>query len=214
MTRRIETQKPRYVLIIEDNVHHAELMTELLDRHFAPVIIHTVDTFADGMDFLAQSTYDLILSTAFIGSDAIADRIKDFVALAGGAPLIITAGRGDEALAARLTRKGASEYLVKTPETLDRLADVIKKQLRKAKRRAEAHPLAPAARAPLPGSSDLRREMEKFREEVKDAFNASNRTSLTSDTSPRRNRRNEVLSHHFLTVNPLFGPLTGLHTIL
>ena len=52
MPKAAQAQKPRYVLIIEDNVHHAELLTELLDRHFAPVIIHTVDSFSDGMEFL------------------------------------------------------------------------------------------------------------------------------------------------------------------
>ncbi len=173
MSKTAPAQKPRYVLIIEDNVHHAELLTELLDRHFAPVIIHTVDTYPDGMDFLAQSTYDLILSTAFIGNDAIVDRVRDFIALAAGTPLIVIAGRGDESLAARLSRKGVAEYLVKTPETLDRLAEVIKKQLRKAKRRTEAHHPPPAARAPLPRSNDLRREMEKFREEVKETFSSA-----------------------------------------
>lgn len=173
MQKTAPAQKPRYILIIEDNVHHAELLTELLDRHFAPVIIHTVDTYADGMDFLTQSSYDLILSTAFIGSDAIVDRIGDFISLAAGTPLMVIAGRGDEALAARLSRHGVAEYLVKTPETLDLLADVIKKQLQKSKRRAGIHPSTPATHTTLPRSNDLKREMEKFREEVKDTFSSA-----------------------------------------
>ena len=28
-------KRPRYVLIIEDNVHHAELLTEMLDKFIA-----------------------------------------------------------------------------------------------------------------------------------------------------------------------------------
>ena len=64
--RKAALKRPRYVLIIEDNVHHAELLTEVLDRHFAPVIIHTVDTIEDGIEFAGQTAYDLIITGGVI----------------------------------------------------------------------------------------------------------------------------------------------------
>ncbi len=105
MNQRINN-RPRYVLIIEENVHHAELLTEILDRHFAPVIIHTVDGFGDGMEFLSQSTYDLVLTAGFIGEESVVDCVKDLVALSRGTPVIVITGRGDESFAAKLSEFG------------------------------------------------------------------------------------------------------------
>jgi FixJ family two-component response regulator len=94
-------KRPSYVLIMEDNPSHAELLTEVLDRHFSPIIIHTVDTIK-----------------------AIRRRFKDI-------PLIVVTGRGDESLAAQLIRRGVTEYLVKTRETLESLPHVLEKFLKK-----------------------------------------------------------------------------------
>ncbi len=152
--------RPRYVLIIEENVHHAELLTETLDRHFAPVIIHTVDTFHDGMEFLARSTYDLILTAAFIGSESIQDVLKDLLALARGTPVIVITGKGDESLAAKLSRRGVAEYLVKTPETLERLPAIFRKQLEKALRlKTGPLPTPPPVRITKSQVSELQHEM-------------------------------------------------------
>ena len=165
-------QRPKYVLIIEDNVHHAELITELLDRHFAPVIIHTVDSFHDGRHFLTQSYYDLVISTGFIGDHAFMDHVKDFVSLSHDTPLIVITGRGDEALAAKLTRKGVAEYLVKSQESLERLPDIIKKQLKRSKAVHERplHPADAGVRHLLSASGDLITEMERFRDMVVETF--------------------------------------------
>jgi len=152
--------RPRYVLIIEDNVHHAELLTETLDRHFAPVIIHTVDTFHDGKEFLTRSTYDLILTAAFIGSESIQGVVKDLLGLARGTPVIVITGKGDESLAAKLSRKGVAEYLVKTPETLERLPAIFKKQLEKSLRlKAGPLPNPPPVKITKSQVSELQHEM-------------------------------------------------------
>lgn len=122
-------RKPRYVLIIEDNTHHAELLTEILDRHFSPVIIHTVDTVEDGIDFVSQSAYDIILTDAVIMDLPVTRFIPKLSALSGGTPLIVISGRGDEKLAAEMIKQGATEYLTKTRETLDALPNMLRKHL-------------------------------------------------------------------------------------
>jgi DNA-binding NtrC family response regulator len=157
---------PRYVLIIEENVHHAELLTEILDRHFAPVIIHTVDTFDDGLDFLSQSHYDLILTAGFTGDDSIMDFADDIVSQAGGTPIIVITGRGDETLAADLTKGGISEYMVKTRDTLEELPSVLKKHLSRRSRRSHAEKTPSAIRENSPTPSDVLREMESLKEQV------------------------------------------------
>lgn len=118
-------ERTRYVLLIEDNVHHAELVTELLDRHLAPVIVHTVDAIADAALFLERQGYDLVLSDASVRDEPLLAHIDRLLELAQGAPLIVIAGSGDERIAAELTRRGVSEYLVKTREALEALPALI-----------------------------------------------------------------------------------------
>ncbi|HPQ81086.1 MAG TPA: response regulator [bacterium] len=137
--------KPRYVLIIEENVHHAELLTEILDRHFAPVVIHTVDTVEDGIEFAGQSDYDLVISAGVVKDVPITESLQALSSAVGGAPIIVISGKSDETLAADLIRRGAAEYLAKTRETLENLPEHLERHLsagragkrRKSRRRGD-----------------------------------------------------------------------------
>ena len=130
MTKDVQ-KRPYYVLVMDDNPAHAELMTEVLDRHFAPVIIHTVDTIKAGVEFMSQTSYDLILTDSIVGGDTLLSQLKEIKKRYKDIPVIVVTGRGDESLAAQLIRRGATEYLVKTRETLDTLAHVIERYLKK-----------------------------------------------------------------------------------
>ena len=133
-----KSKRPHYVLILESNVHHAELLTEILDRHFAPIIIHTVDTISDGVEFARQANYDLILTDGVVGGTPITDSMPELTRIAGPVPIVVISGRGDEKLAAELIKLGAAEYMVKTRETLEVLPASLDKYLsakRGAKRR-------------------------------------------------------------------------------
>ena len=122
--------KPRYVLIMEENSAHAELLTEVLDRHFAPVIIHTVDSMEDGLKFLSETPYRPILTDSIIGKKSIAEGLKKIRGKQKNIPVIVITGQGDESLAVKLTKIGATEYLVKTRETLEALPHVLEKYLK------------------------------------------------------------------------------------
>lgn len=132
--KRAKTRRPCYVLIIEDNVHHAEILTEVLDRHFAPVVIHTVDTIEDGLEFASLSDYHMILTGAVIRDIPVTDAIVQLSKLSHGTPIIVISGKGDESLAAELIKRGATEYLAKTKETLDALPEIIAKHMKATKR--------------------------------------------------------------------------------
>ena len=148
-------KKPYYVLVIEDNVHHAELITEVLDRHFAPVIIHTVDQVEDAIEFAGQSEYHLVITAGVVNDAPVADAIPKLSRLTGGVPIVVISGKGDEQLAADFIRAGAAEYLSKTQETLENLATLLKRHLSnrspkkrttaKTKKGAEGKPSSPAA---------------------------------------------------------------------
>ncbi|MBN1282302.1 MAG: response regulator [Proteobacteria bacterium] len=177
--RASRKDRPFYVLLIEDNVHHAELLTELLDRHFAPVIIHTVETIEDGLEFATQSSYDLILTGAVIGEEQITDAIPRLNGLARATPIIVISGRGDEMLAAEIIKRGASEYLVKTQETLEALPSLISRHMASAGSRRRR----PAKGASLPGNrlpspAEIVREVDKLTQQA------------LAIVGPRRRRRN------------------------
>ena len=123
-------KKSRYVLVLEDNDCHAELLTDILDRHFSPVIVHIVDTFEAAFEFLEQTEYDIILSDSEVGKVPIITHIKEISVQYKEIPIIVITGRGDEALAAKLVKNGVNEYLVKTKETLEALPQILEKYLK------------------------------------------------------------------------------------
>jgi len=88
------------VLILEENTDHLQLLTSLLECHFSPIDIHTVETVEDCLDFLEQTPYDIIMSGCYIHNACITERLTDIVAGSNGAPIIIISGSGDENIAA------------------------------------------------------------------------------------------------------------------
>ena len=167
---KAKAKRSNCVLIIEDNVHHAELLTEMLDRHFAPVVIHTVDTVKDGLEFANTQRYDLVLTGAVIRETPITESMQKLAKLASGSPIIVISGRGDERLAAELMKRGATEYLVKSRETLDTLPAILKALLDSKGRsrkhhEASAHSLQlPPHRLPSPTA--IIREVDKLTQQA------------------------------------------------
>ncbi len=164
-TKRAKARKPCYVLIVEDNVHHAEILTEVLDRHFAPVVIHTVDTIDDGIEFAAQSDYHMILTGAVIRDIPVSDAIPKLAKLAGSTPIIVISGKGDEKLAAELIKNGATEYLVKTRETLEQLPTLLARHM-KQKKGGRRRGAKKEARATMPSPGAIIREVDKLTQQA------------------------------------------------
>ncbi len=165
---RKHRKRPRYILLVEDNVHHAELLTELLDRHFAPVIIHTVDTIADGVEFARKGSYDLILTDAIVGDAPVTDDLPTLIEHAGTAPIVVISGHGDERLAAELIRAGAAEYLVKSRETLEHLPLTIEKHLSAKKHSSSSsrkRPQSKGKEAP-PTPAEIMHEMDRLTQQA------------------------------------------------
>ncbi|HQH81223.1 MAG TPA: response regulator [bacterium] len=127
--------RPRYVLIVEENPHHAELITEVLDRHFSPIIINAVDSIEDALDFLGQSAYDIIITAGMVSGSQITRHLPKIVQIAADAPIIVISGMGDEKFAAEIIKQGAIEYLSKTRETLENLHIVLEKHFSTSGRR-------------------------------------------------------------------------------
>lgn len=130
---------PKIVLIIEDNASHAELITEIFDRHFSPIVIHTVDDFNRAISLLNDNDYDLIISDCLLGESAILTHFAHLKNTAKNIPIIVISGVDDAQMAASLTKLGASDYISKTSESLDQLPSIIAKYFNAKKTTKHKH---------------------------------------------------------------------------
>lgn len=125
------TNKLLRILIIEDNTDHIELLSQVIERHFAPVDIHTVESIDDAFDFIEQTEYNLVFTDCYIGGASIVEQISSLRTKLGGIPIIVITGSGDENLAAEVIKKGANDYVVKTKDSLERIPAIINKYIGK-----------------------------------------------------------------------------------
>ena len=121
------------ILILEDNIDHLELLTHIINEHFTPVDIHTVESIEDCLDFLEEISYDVVITDASISGLPISDRLKELVKVAGETPVIVISGSGDENQAAQAIKDGAKEYITKSKETLLTIHEILNRQLQKSR---------------------------------------------------------------------------------
>jgi DNA-binding NtrC family response regulator len=121
------------VLILEENTDHLELLTSILEDHFAPIDIHTVESIEDCLDFLEQTSYDLIITGYYIHKTPISERLGHIVERASGTAIIVISGSGDEAIAAQMIKLGASDYLVKNKKSLEKIPVLVSKYFKRGK---------------------------------------------------------------------------------
>ncbi len=157
------------VLILEENVDHLELLTGLLENHFSPIDIHTVESIEDCLDFLEQNNYDLVLSGCFVHDVCITERLSHIIDVANGAPVIVISGSADENMAANVIKLGASEFVVKTRKSLEEIPSLVEKYLKKA--RPATHQVKKAE-----GQNFISRELDGLTQKAK---------LFMSDSSPK-----------------------------
>ncbi len=120
-----KNKRARYALLIEDNANHAELITEILDQYFSPIVIHTVDNIDYGLEFTEQTSYDIVLTDAVIQDEPITMHIASLRKNVNHIPIIVISGHGDETLASELVKNGATGYITKTQDNLAKLPALI-----------------------------------------------------------------------------------------
>lgn len=114
------------ILLIEDNEDHAWLFSSTLGKTMAAKL-HTVGSIEEGLEALLCLSCRLIVVDAFLRNRSILPRLPLLRRRAPDCPLIVLAGSGDEALAAEAIKRGATEYVVKNREALERLPLLVKK---------------------------------------------------------------------------------------
>ena len=132
---------PIRILHVDDNAHDRELVRDALENADRAYSLTGAATHAEFLRVLGEGSFDLILSDfnilGFEGFDVL-DAVN---ALRSAPPVVIITGTGSEETAVEALKRGAKDYVVKTPEHIKRLPITIEAvlestHLREAQRRA------------------------------------------------------------------------------
>ena len=117
------------VLLVDDDINYSSLVKDVLG--FAEnYMLERAANLSEMWTLLERNRYDaLLLDYSFpdgTGLDALRRMQEQKVQI----PVIIVTGRGDERVAAQAIQQGATDYLVKSPETVFELPVLISKAVR------------------------------------------------------------------------------------
>jgi CheY-like chemotaxis protein len=130
MIKKFKVRKEIIVLVIEDNLDEAEIITKIFayEKNFK---VENVDTGRKALNRLDKKDYDIILLD-FVLPDMDALRILNKMKEKGiDTPVIIFTGADDREKAVATMKLGAVDYLVKSVEIYKQLPLIIKKMMNK-----------------------------------------------------------------------------------
>ncbi len=108
------TQTTIHVLIIEDNVEHAQLLEKLLHSSEQPLFqVCTVHTAAEGVEKLRAGGIQMVLLDLTLPDCQGADTFSMVSDAARELPIVILSGISDVSIAIEMVQQGAQDYLVK-----------------------------------------------------------------------------------------------------
>src|SRR5947207_21339 len=111
----IESQQTRLlnVLLVEDNVIDARLVSGLLKGACGMVQCRHVARISDALQLVKTSDFDVILLDVNLEDSSGYETFSTILPSAGKAALLVLSSSDDEELATRTVREGAQDYLVK-----------------------------------------------------------------------------------------------------
>jgi len=134
--------KPIRILYIDDSPFDRELVQDALEKENAGFELVITASHASFEAALAQGGFDIVLSDFnILGFDGL--QVLEVVhAQDVNLPVIIVTGTGSEEIAVEALKRGASEYVIKTPAHIQRLPQTIhavlgKKRLAEERKQAE-----------------------------------------------------------------------------
>lgn len=154
------------ILYLEDNTDHVELVTFAVQPQFPGTHVESAAVMPDAIACLQSRRYDMILVSATLQGGSIVPRLHEIVAYANSSPVIVISGDGDEKNAANAIKHGASDYLVKSRESLEVLPYLIQRLLKKKRPVApDSHP-TPQTSHPSDGVGQLMTEIEHVSQRI------------------------------------------------
>lgn len=122
---------PITVLAIDDDPGDLELLSRYLeDIRGLAITLLTAEDWRQGRQVLATTNVDLIILDYLLGADTGLTVVRALRESGDKRPVVILTGKGDERIAAEVSRAGADDYLVKGDLSADLLRRVITSVLR------------------------------------------------------------------------------------
>jgi signal transduction histidine kinase/CheY-like chemotaxis protein len=110
----LETKKISRMLLVEDNLHDAFLVQELLkDSDMVNCELKVAEDLGSALAVLATLQIDIILADLGLPDAQGLDALKSLLKAAAGTPLIVLTGLDDETVAEQAVIQGAQDYLIK-----------------------------------------------------------------------------------------------------
>ena len=112
--------EPIHILYVDDYPLDRELVRDALERGSEGFRVTEAASRREFQARLAGADYDLVLSDFnILGFDGL-DVIQAAQAKDPGLPVVIVTGTGSEEIAVKALKRGAADYVIKTPEHIQR----------------------------------------------------------------------------------------------
>ncbi|MGH8501096.1 MAG: EAL domain-containing protein [Gammaproteobacteria bacterium] len=123
-----------HILMVDAGSPDGRLVKSVIEQSLGQVRLHTAHTRAHFHEMLAADYYDLILTDhllpGFTGFDVITEVRRRGLDM----PVVMLAANGSEALAVAAMKRGFSDYLVKSPDTVKSIPLALRAVLESAAR--------------------------------------------------------------------------------
>ena len=144
------------ILVIEDNPGDVRLLEEMLvptgDVQYE---VQSFGNLSDGLAAVSDFEPAVILLDLGLGESQGLETFTAAQEGAGGVPIVILSGLGDEAVATEAVAQGAQDYLVKGEFTEERLRRTVRYAIERQRRSATAEERIRALAAEEPGFADI-----------------------------------------------------------
>ena len=144
------------ILVIEDNPGDVRLLEEMLvptgDVQFE---VQSFGNLSDGLGAVSDFAPAVILLDLGLGESQGLETFTAAQASAGGVPIVILSGLGDEAVATEAVAQGAQDYLVKGEFSEERLRRTIRYAIERQRRSDTAEERIRTLVAEEPGFADI-----------------------------------------------------------
>lgn len=145
---------PKRILYIDDSTHDRELVRDALNSGAGCFVLTEASTREMFEALLIKDAYDLVLSDFnILGFDGL-QVIEAVHALDPKVPVVVVTGTGSEEIGVQAMKRGAADYVIKSPSHIQRLPQTIQAVLTAQNQRLERK------RA----EHRLRRSEERFRQ--------------------------------------------------
>jgi hypothetical protein len=137
---------PVRVLLIEDNLDDARLMTHILAKTQTSFHVCCVDCLAKGLEQLRGESYDVVLTDLSLPDSNGVESVIAIRQCAATVPLVVLTGLSSDPVALEALKMGAQDYLIKDGATSDVLERAIRYAIQR-QRNADMEQLLETVRA-------------------------------------------------------------------